>query len=473
MNLTEEQAEVVSQVSKHDGIFAVNAVAGSGKTFTAKNVASIIAPKHGFYTAFNKGIVNDSAKKMKGIIECRTIHSLAFQSTRKFRYDKPIMPFTYRDIKENVGYPVKKDVIKVIDNFFLSDSLDIVSWAADDAEFDETPDLVEKYVNLMMDGRICPTFNFLLKLMHLMMDSGELYISKDLLILDECQDTTAVTLEIIKLIDCPKKVLLGDMFQNIYSFMHTVNAFQLMYRDITEFLSLTKSFRCTPDVASEVETFGRNYLSPSFKYSGTEGQPEPTTKAYLSRSNMALLKAMYDILQSGQSFKTIRPINEIFALPMSLITAAEGGVVTNYEYKWLNDEYHRFQKSKKEYDGFFDYLKKVVKDDTITYAIKVIGDLALKNVTINQLYKAVVNRPRNNTTVLSTVHTMKGLEADEVILSDDLNMHLQKIHKKMEANEDTALARSRLDNFDLEELNIYYVAMTRARSILHNSQPER
>lgn len=88
------------------------------------------------------------------------------------------------------------------------------------------------------------------------------------LIVHNCQDTTGVTLEIIKLINSKKKLFLGDKHQNIYEFMETVNAFDVL--DNTIKLKLTKSFRCNQYIGEIVQEFGKKHLDDNFIFTGNE-----------------------------------------------------------------------------------------------------------------------------------------------------------------------------------------------------------
>ena len=224
--LTKEQQAIVDAVCTEDNdsrIIAVNAVAGSGKTSTADAVIRAYNPSNGFYTAFNRAIVQDSEKRFGKMLSCKTIHALAYKYCRP---KKPIEDLNYLTIKEPISYEDKAIVIETIDDFFRSSSTNLEEFAKLKVGDENLQNLALEYADKMLRGEISPTFNFLLKNLHLQLLDRETEIDFDLLILDECQDTTAVALEIFKLINAKKKLILGDRFQNIYSFMNTVNAFE-------------------------------------------------------------------------------------------------------------------------------------------------------------------------------------------------------------------------------------------------------
>lgn len=230
----------------------------------------------GLYTAFNKAIVEESSKRFDKNVEAKTLHSLAYKYVKPDNIDN----FGYSDIEEKLSYPDKTKIINILDGFYRSEYTDIEKYFDTLEVNDKIKNLVNKYYILMMEEKIPATFNFLLKKFHMMLKADIFNIDYDLLILDECQDTTAVTLEIFKLLNAKKKIMLGDKYQNIYDFMDTVNAFEILTN--TEDFRLTQSFRCSPKIAVEVEEFGKKYLDNNFKFKGTEYIKDTGTVAHLS-----------------------------------------------------------------------------------------------------------------------------------------------------------------------------------------------
>ena len=339
--LTAEQQMVVDTVcsTSDNRIIAVNSIAGSGKTSTGEAVIRAYKPKNGFYTAFNKAIVEDSKRRFGNLIDTKTIHALAYKYVKP---TKSIEDLNYLTIKENISYEDKAIVIDALDDFFRSSSIDVYEYATTKTNNKKLQELIANYASRMLEGKIPPTFNYMLKCLHIMLVYKEIEIDYDLLILDECQDTTAVTLEIFKLINAKRKVMFGDKYQNIYSFMNTVNAFEEL-GDLN-LLRLTKSFRCNPYIADLVDVYGKKYLEDDFVYIGNDDvKPEDTFKmAYITRTNAMLIERMHNLLSEGQTFTLTRNVNEIFALPMALLNAANGKPVFDKRYKYLEKEYKNF-----------------------------------------------------------------------------------------------------------------------------------
>ena len=627
--LTQEQQKVVDTVlsATDERIIAVNSIAGSGKTSTASAVINAYNPKNGFYTAFNKAIVTDSSKRFGNLLDCKTIHALAYSHIKP---SKGIEDLTYLSIKEPISYETKAKVIEIIDDFYRSSSLDINTFSASRTNNEDIQHLVFEYTNKMLEGKIPVTFNYMLKCLHLMLAHKEIEIDYDLLILDECltedmlittstgertiksivnsllrnekvlvksfnqnskefefkeasnplishnrdvieirteglnkikctpnhkiltqrgyvkaedlvigkdfvlldnpnnqktlnpfsneyenygcnfitskkyigkqtvydfevednhnfvtsksknssktivhncQDTTAVTLEIFKLMQANRKVMFGDKFQNIYSFMNTVNAFDEL-NDLN-LIRLTKSFRCNPYVADIVEQFGTSYLEDDFMFKGNEDMNNaPKSMAYISRTNAALIERMHELLNKGVTFSLTRHVNDIFALPIAVANAACGNVVYDKKYKYLETEYRKYSSSPKTFKSFYEHLIYTVDDVSITNTIKTLMSFANKRINIFKLKESVKNIRSNPNVILTTAHAFKGLEADMVYIENDLNSSVNKTIQTIKDNITMFDNEFTTDDFltssQKEDLNTYYVALSRARSGITN-----
>ena len=476
MNLTKEQQKVVDTVcstaTKSNQIIAVNAVAGSGKTATGEAVIKAYKPTKGFYTAFNKAIVTDSNKKFGKLIEARTIHALAY------KYIKPsgsIEELNYNTIKEDIAYEDKALVISILDNFFRSDSVNIHEYTIERTQDEFIQNIVVKYAEMMLKGSIPPTFNFMLKCLHIMLAHKEIQIDFDLFIFDEVQDITPVSLEIFKLINAERKLVLGDRHQNIYSFMNTVNAFNLLTDTIP--LNLTKSFRCNEYVAEVVDVYGKKYLQPTFNFEGNEAieQKDTFEMAYITRTNAMLIQRMHELMSQNTSFTLTRNVNEIFALPIALLNAANGREVYDKKFKYLEKEYKNFLQVRSNYSSYFDYISSVTEDSLIDNVIKMLISFSNKRINIYDLKKKVQAIKPNPNIILTTAHAFKGLEADNVFIEDDLNSSVNRTIQQIKELSLT-LPREEQDNIkmllsssQIEDLNTYYVALSRARVTLVNN----
>lgn len=460
--LTDEQQLVVDTVcsSNDNRIIAVNSIAGSGKTSTGDAIIRTMQPKNGFYTAFNKAIVTNSAAKFGNLIKCKTVHALAWQYIRPSNIEE----FTPNSIKENINYEDKLTVINILDGFYRSAFTDIEEYVNLATKDEVIKDLVINYAIMMLEGKISVTFNYLLKCLHLLLLNKELELNFDLFILDEAQDTTAVTLEIFKLINSDKKIIFGDKFQNIYTFMDTVNAFEEL--DNLNLLRLTKSFRCNPLVAETVEHFGRQYLEDNFQFKGNSDifQECNTSVAYLSRTNASVIERMYTLMTLGMKFHSIRNIDELFALPLAIDTLIQYRILTDSRYKFLEKEFYKYLNS--DYEDFTDYLRLNMGSPVIISACNTVNKFKKLRIDIKYLKERIKACNTNKQLIVTTAHAYKGLEANTVIIENDLNNSVNNAilsYKDAKENFATDLPRE-----VKEDLNTYYVALSRAKTVLNN-----
>lgn len=453
MKLTQEQQDIVDAVvEQQDGIISVNARAGSGKSHSCNAIAKAVQPRNGFYTAFNRAIVQDSEKRFGDIIECRTIHALGY---RNMRPTLKIKDMSYDDIEEEIENFNKREVIDAIDTFYLSRHLNLDDFFREHEVQPELQNICYKYINKMLDGKMNPTFNFLLKVLHYDLATGARTLHKDLLIGDEQQDSTEVAFEIFKLIDSPKKVILGDKYQNIYGFMNTINVFDVL-KDSKQ-MHLTKSFRCSPFIAERVEKFGQKFLEEDFRFSGYDGVEPDESIVYLTRTNAFMILQIMELMNEGLCFKLIKSISEVFATPISILMASQGKQVYKESLKFLEREY---EKLKLDYgivtrhDYFQDLKENFYGDREIMSAVILLERLSKSGINIFELKKKVEEVKPCKERIISTAHSFKGLEAGTVYICNDLNTSMS----------DSIGIRSLMSSKEIqEERNLYYVSLSRAK----------
>ena len=452
--LTKQQTLIISTIkSELNGqIILVNAAAGCGKTSTSQAVVEALHPKKGLYTAFNKAIVMEGKEKFTENMDCRTLHSLALSFVRP---KLNIEDFTYLCIKEKLSYPNKMKIIRAMDEFYRSSSSDMDEYLTE--LLSEDPKLIPitiKYIEQMVDDKVAPTFNFLLKYFHLLLHEGQIEVKYDLVILDEIQDSTGVALEIFKLLTSPKKLGLGDPHQGIYGFMNLVNGFEILKSTAT--LELTYSFRCSQEIASRVQDFGKKYLSKGFEFEGTETPIEDGLTAYITATNAFIILRINELHRQGKGYILTRPVKDIFACPLALVTAAAGKEVYHKRYKFLEKERKNFALS--NHKSFFSYLKSEVKDDEIHAAIDLLMRFKQNGINIWDVLADAKKAKKDKSTTVGTFFSLKGLEYSTVYIENDLNT------KVTEIIEDGGPA----DDGQLTYMKGAYVATTRARKHLKN-----
>jgi superfamily I DNA/RNA helicase len=456
---TDQQHDVLDHMVEHDGILLVEAGPGTGKSFMSREVADALQPKSCLYTAFNKAIVTEGIARFRGLnVECKTMHALAY------RYCKPhceISDISYKCITEKIPYKAKRRVIDAINEFFVSSSADMYSFMIeyfDDKEDEKYQAIAIKYINMMLDKEIAPTFNFMLKYFHLCLVEGSVVCSYDLVILDEINDTTAVVLEIFKLIQAPKKLGLGETNQAIYDFLNLVNGFELLEGQ-AEVLPLTQSFRCSEKIARQIQRFMRNDVNDEFEFIGTD-EPVANGKAlYCTATNGAIIQEINERISSNQGFHLLRNLSEIFAYPMAILTAGRGKEVYHFKYKFLEDENREYEKMRTKGYSWFQHLLEMVGDQETKSAVNLLMGLKRKGVNLFDLYRDAKNAQDDLYYTIATVYTSKGLEFEQVFIADDLNARIKKIR------DDGGIQ----NHDDLVAFRCYYVAVSRCGVNLLNA----
>ena len=423
------------------------------------------------YLAYNKAIATEAATKFPRYVDCKTTHSLAYYPIMRVGLSedgtmdakRTIGFFNYRNITEDILYEEKVEIVKALEAFYLSNFISL-------DEFLNTLDLsksinktVKKYYSKMITGVVDCTHSFYLKYYHICLAEGVIhYDDYECIMLDEAGDINPVTLEIFKLLPSKIKIMVGDKFQNIYSFNHTINGFKEL-EDEGQTFTLSQSFRCSPAIAARIELFCRNHLDINFSFVGTTPiDSSIRTTGIISRTNSGIIGTIIKMMKSGTKFSTTRGYAEIFSTVLTIINLNKNKPTRTPALKYLNEDLKTYQKSKllmRKYTNIIKYLDELYSDyDTdIKIAISTIRTFGIKDIW-DAFYYTKEHGVKEYATTLTTAHSSKGLEFDKVILLNDFN--LDDI-LEMKAEERSIS--------DTEELNLYYVATSRAKIALENA----
>lgn len=465
MNLTPQQQRILDHVISTYGTTLVNSVAGSGKTSLLTAIAEFLNPTNALYLAYNKSIADESKGRFPDSVHCYTTHSLAYQNTVADKSNGfKIGDFTYRNIKEPIDYDKKTAIVDTLNDFCLSaftdphDYLDSISVSQTVAKF------TLHYLELMISGKIDITHAFYLKYFHILLADGDLEFEPfDFIAIDEAGDLNSVTLEIFKLLPSPKKILVGDQVQNIYGFNGTINGFYEMADHGTSF-PMTQSFRCDQSFSKGIEYFLQEYIDPSMEFKGVEHKdPVITTQAYLSRYNATLISEMVRCNREDIPYKLVRNPKELFKLPLILIRLKPRGFIPNPTYRFLQedvDTYHASRGLQDRFSSLFSYLLAAHSDDReLKSAISILVRFGIKEV-LSAFEEATKHMKTKCNYTLATSHSTKGNQFDEVTLADDMNDSISDI---------VTVEPDYHSPDDVQALNLYYVAASRAKYKLNNA----
>jgi len=468
LNLTNEQLTILNEVKNKTPLIKVVAFAGTGKTTLLYHIAKEIKGRK-LYLAFNKAIQLEANEKFIGTNTIvKTTHSLAYNFVvRRYGYTLK-RGYSTMEITQiySVDYKTAYEAKIIFENFCNS-----ASSGFSDENITPAKQLAINIFEDMLLKKIDITHSFYLKKFQLDLLSQSIIMpTYDMILLDEAQDTNDVTLSIFYNIPAHQKIIVGDRHQQIYSFRGSVNAINKIKAKI---FFLTHSFRFNEKIAFKATNFLQIMKNETNSLKGLGNNKQTTTKAIISRTNAELILQMKYLIEDKKEFKTIRPPRDIFGLALNISNLANKEKVDN-EYKFLNsfkNEYKFLSKSKKEnYDNdILKFIEESVEDDIeLLTALKV-----AKIKDLDKIYKiAQKNFDKKTNIFLTTAHTAKGLEFDEVVVCEDFPCYKAIARWFVENEIFTKPKNGYLDYFknnckdqnQIDELNLYYVTITRTKN---------
>lgn len=477
MELTPEQNEIINS----SGDIKINAVAGSGKTTTIiKYATALPADSSILYLAFNKSVKQEAISEFnrEGLLNVtvETAHSLAFHHIVKGSLYKVCQGYKTHEIADllklqeqegkHTRYVLANHINKFVSYFCNSDKhkvqelnyVDLVSDNKARAFVQKHYQYIETHTRqllAMMDrGEVDIIHDFYLKKFQL----SSPQIIYDYILFDEGQDASPAMLDIF-LRQSATKVIVGDTHQQIYGWRHAVNSLE---RTDFQSFSLSTSFRFGPDLANlAIEVLKwKKYIGKeiSLNIVGKGGVSQDKSKAVIARTNLGLLlKAIQYITNKKTKNSKIYFEGNIHSYTYADDGASLYDVLNLYNYKFnqIRDKLIREMKSINELQ---EYVEKT-EDVEMGMMIKIVQEYGNKIPNIlNTLKERHVDNREQADIIFSTVHKSKGMEYGSVFLAEDFitEEKLGRIsgEAKLDDNQRTKLN---------EEINLLYVAVTRAR----------
>jgi len=468
MKITQQQQKILEAVQKYKTI-KINAFAGTGKTTILKLISEQYEQKKILYLAFNSAIKNEALTLFSNNTQVKTTHGLAFGAIKKNTKIDLNSLVNYRaiDISKQfeITYNQAVGTLKIFDNFCNTTKQEI---EATDTEHTTA----KKMFDQMLISKMKPTHSFYLKYYYLLLSSNQIrQFTYDIIMLDEAQDTNEVTLGIFEALSSKTKIYVGDEHQQIYSFRGSKNALDKI--NVDKKLYLSCSFRFNNTIANYANILLKNFKNETIKIdtlSTTANKKEITTTGYISRTNAQLISIISQRIKDRKPFVTVREPSEIFNLTIEV-------------YHFLQDnkkliKKNRFLKDFADEDELSEYIKEV-EDYELKSALKMANeykkDIFDFKIYADKFYTAWQNRDKNGfikrideILFLTTAHTAKGLEWDKVTVADDFTDFAELIIdfgcNSLEEfkNEQKSLPNQEI----LDEFNLFYVAITRAKKEL-------
>jgi hypothetical protein len=444
----------------------VDSVAGSGKTHTLVATASRF--RSALYIAYNKSAQLDAKPKFGPNTDVSTVHGMCYKPIVALGLGMPgikagprkIDFFNFRSIDLPISYEDKLHVISSMDHFFASRFISIKEYISTYAIPDHIASAMTIYIQKMANKDIPCTFGFVLKYFHILLSRNVISMSAyDVIMLDEIQDSPEVTLEIFKLLQSSKKIGVGDPHQSIYGFNYAVNGFIYLRDTVDKTLCLTRSYRCSTAIATKVQTFCQTYFSPDMKFIGTDSEDTTISSTlYLARTNGALIARMIELNKHNTPYNLTRKPQDIFGLLLTIVSLKPGCKIFQEEFKFLLQDmeyYYAHTHLKTTHKTLLSYIASIhAADRSIVRACRTIAEYGGKLIfDAYKIAKAHYEAKATHHLTLSTASSAKGLEADKVVLSDDLDLSF--------------LESETMSEEDIQsELRIRYVAISRAKKEL-------
>jgi len=468
-------AEQEAICESHAQILRVKAFAGTGKTTTLQMLAARRPHERLLYVAFNKGIQVQAQQKFRaGNVTARTAHGLAFAHVGHVYGDVPrkllqgsLKPFhVLPKLTKSVNAIPKAAhnlygarVIEALTNYLVSADPELT---VDHVSLGQTP--IEKRFfdprRVLMDAEAIwaqmQDVRSPLPIVHdgylKLFQISQPRLPYDTVLFDEAQDTNPVTQALVEA-QAGRKVYVGDEHQAIYAFRGARNAMALIQAD--ESHCLTGSFRFGPAIAElanallqakgeEVRVEG---LGPPSAVGLVNGKLPYT---FLARSNSAIFNRAIQALDRNEAFALVGALYSYrFDLIEQTYRLSSGKPVTD-----------PFLKSFASYEALMTYAE-AMDDKEVASRCRLVNKYGPR---IPALVRRIGEQARaypdpSVKVVLATAHRAKGLEFPQVQLADDF-MEFQ--------NQKTGEWKNlrRADVRVQEEVNLQYVAVTRAQQML-------
>ena len=474
------QQAVFNFIQSGSGNAVIQAVAGSGKTTTIIQSLNLIPTnKRILMLAFNKSIANELKEKVPFHVEVSTFHSCGFASLRSstrariqvkanktFNIIKGYLEWEERKV---YGAYISKLVslakgsgmgVLVPDTYeewmHLIEHHDVLQFN-DNIDFD-IDTLIDYSSNVLrLSNRDKRVIDFDDMLLFTLLYKSQ-YKKYDYVFIDVAQDTNGVQRTILKKLLKPqgRLIAVGDPYQAIYGFRGADStAMQMIVNDFgAKVLPLSISYRCSKNVVKEA-----NEYMPDIKAfdKSPEGSVETINKydldtfsskdAILCRNTAPLVKMAYSFIGRGVAVNMLG--RDIGAGLISFIKFFKTSSISDLQNKM--DDWYETQKMKAEQDGNESKFESSTdKYDSVNIFIDQIDNDSVANLI--SLIEDLFSDEENSNLTLATIHKSKGLEWNKVFILDRHRFFPPWARK---------------DWMKIQERNIVYVAITRAKKSLN------
>ncbi|VXC23354.1 DNA helicase [Pseudomonas sp. 8Z] len=463
MQWTHEQQPIInSEASK----LLIQAFAGTGKTTTLVGYAKHHSSVKLLYLCYNKSVEQAAKGRFPRNVVCKTAHGLAYAVYGSQYAHKQTNNLRLTDIARAMNtqdWELVRDVLTTLNNFMASADMAIgqqhfprfreqrMLTSAQERFLSKALHLANTIWNRMIDLQdtgLQITHDGYLKLYQL--SQPDLSQRFGGILMDEGQDVNPVIANIVR-IQRIRKITVGDPHQQIYRFRGAEDALSSSWMADAERHYLTQSFRFGPAIA-HVANIILSYKGETRKLQGLGPNTQVKRSLPVDIPHRTFIhRTVVGVIENALSLVPRQP--RIFWV----------GGIDSYSLRDLEDLFlfsrgrnQEVQNRKllRDYRDYAQYVEiaEVSQDSEMLRSIKIISAYPDLPQRILALRACTLTDELDATVTLTTGHKAKGLEWDFVALYDDFTAD--------------PLAPDLDSGKRDDELNLLYVAATRAMKIL-------
>ncbi|XP_076469328.1 F-box DNA helicase 1-like isoform X1 [Babylonia areolata] len=494
VRLTHEQMRIINYTPelRSGEIIKVFAYAGTGKTTVLRRYTQMRPHLKFLLIVFNKSVCTHAQSTFPPNVTCRTGHSLAFAAVgRRYAakknlnagnlrlYDVAMTLKSRKTNSENLFVRAKR-VMETLKNFLSSGDDRITTQHTPLTEFGirimdldfsqkmlyvEDADYYWGRMKDLDDERVKMTHDGYLKLYQLWQPTLNNY---DIILVDEAQDLSPALLTILEQQNQPK-IFVGDQHQQIYAFRGAVNAMEGLVASKTFYL--TQSFRFGPEIAQVANTLLENLKNDTSRNIVGHGTPgtingdQVGQLAVLCRTNYSVFTEADKFCSSAEPSARIAIVGGLEGLGMSMLKDIYTLMLSESDRKKGNLTIHN------KFIATFPNLAELEKFAMKVMDVELLGKVRVIRSFVhnfprcaNRIEAHTISNIQQADVVFSTAHKAKGLEFATVRLTPDF-LELQSL-LCFQLGQPLYSVRN-------EDVNILYVAVTRAKNALIMSRSLR
>lgn len=502
---TEEQRAIIAEAKSGESNILINALAGCAKTTTLLAAIEVMPQKSVLFAAFNKGIAEEAEKRLPKLGRGRvclvqTLHAIGRQIIVKAlpnveiskEATEELVDAACRQIAPSASYPMRRAAVRLVRcaketlPFRAGMGLEATwaGWRADalivlgyeqgifgpkltDVQIDRIAAITGLAINLgaTRDRESIDFCDMVWLPLVLGLPTPSKYQA---IVADEVQDVSVPQLDLLQAVSLPttRLVAAGDDHQQIYAWRGSLGKgvwprLEKWGARKAKRFDLTITFRCSKAVvrvANEIvpqlkaatgaeEGAVLRFTLGELPYNLAQAHSEYFHTFVLSRTNKALIDCALFLWREGVRF-TLNAgqqlLDPLFILLASLDKTDE------QKFKASLDAWHLREATKADKAGAVGLREEIDEQrEMLLAALKYAHPTKLRDL-LTQILK-----DNNSGVKLSTVHKVKGLEAERVFL---LKQTFAR-HTRLRGDEEDRPIPD-------EELNIEYVGITRGKTYI-------